>query len=224
METRITSQRNRNYSRILKYPKTHTTVFLEELQGQKTDKGRHSSRFFCVVSIIQPMPRKKEKEREIYEGKKSLSLHPRLFSAPDEKPFCWLIGEWCCYLESRSIRLKEREEKASEGFLPRVQLCWWVSCQTPHCPNYPASMVSPPGTNLQRHATIPLWRWAPGRPYGDETFTPERRDSERLRFTDGVDNKSLQPVSENTNTLMCSQGRNFEGILKEFFYSTNLRK
>lgn len=185
-------------------------MFLEELQGQKSDKGRHSLSFFVwFQSYSQCLGRRRKRER--FMKGKSLSLFILgSFSAPDEKPFCWLIGEWCCYLESRSIRLKEREEKASEGFLPRVQLCWWVSCQMPHCPNYPASMVSPPGTNLQRHATIPLWRRAPGWPYGDETFPPECRDSERLRFTDGVDNrdavchKSLDPVNKHKHAHVFS--------------------
>lgn len=30
----------------------------------------------------------------------------------DEKPFWWLIGEWCCYLESHSISAEGGEESA----------------------------------------------------------------------------------------------------------------
>lgn len=67
--------------------------------------------------------------------------------SPDKKPFCCLIGEWCCYLERGTISRGGGKKQGRGMWLPGAQSLWWVGCQMPHCPNYPASSVSPPGTN-----------------------------------------------------------------------------
>lgn len=77
--------------------------------------------------------------------------------SPDEKPFCCLIGEWCCYLERGTISQGGGKKQGRGMWLPGAQSLWWVACQMPHCPNYPVSSVSPPGTNLQAHAGSRSW-------------------------------------------------------------------
>lgn len=60
---------------------------------------------------------------------------PPVCSLLDEKPFWWLIGEWCCYLESHSISTEGGEESArrereklrrSSGSLGRCSCDGWA--------------------------------------------------------------------------------------------------
>lgn len=195
METRITSQWNRKLQPETEISQnSHNCVFRGATRPENGQRTTFSEVFLCGFNHTADALEEGEREGDLWR-EKSLSLHPRLFSGAGWKAI--LLVDWRMMLLLRAAL--HQAEGASEGFLPGVQLCWWVSCQMPHCPNYPASMVSPPGTNLQRHATIPLWRRAPGRPYGGETFPHECRDSERQQrrwfpqFT---------TVSIHTNTLL----------------------
>lgn len=71
---------------------------------------------------------------QLYISTISPPLSP-ICSLLDEKPFWWLIGEWCCYLESHSISTEGGEESArrereklrrSSGSLGRCSCDGWA--------------------------------------------------------------------------------------------------
>lgn len=131
-------------------------VWRQTTRPKKMHKSWHSWLFRgCFLWFRSNCQRKaqREREREIYEAQSKSLVHLSL-SLSGWKAILLVDWRMMLLLREQLHQLKERR-RDGEGFLPRVHLGWWVSCQMPHCPNYPASTVSPPGTHLQRSDAFP---------------------------------------------------------------------
>ncbi len=100
---------------------------------KKTHKSWHSCLFRgCFLWFRSNCQRKaqRERERERFMKHRASLSSICLSLSPDEKPVCWLIGEWCCYLESSSISWRSGGETArasSPG-------CTWADGWAVKCP------------------------------------------------------------------------------------------